>query len=314
MARAPDQELEPGGDEGARQRGNKLGIWFFMKFLQSFGLRGAYALLYLVALYYALFDRSLVASAAPYIRRRFPGCGVLEERWHAYRIFVSQGKQLIDRYAAVSGHDVFEIRLKGSEELFSLIRDPKQGAILLASHEGNWQVAMTALKQMGKTVYLVMVPDENPVLQETLYPEGEVGNVRVISPRQYLGGVIEIMNVLRKGHVVSMMGDRRYGARGVEVSFLGDRAWFPYSAFSLAAAAGCPLVILRTTKVSTYSYLVDLSNILYPRYEGRRDRIGQLRPWVQEFVTLMESSVEEYPYQCFLFRDVWNEEPDNISR
>jgi predicted LPLAT superfamily acyltransferase len=73
-------------------------------------------------------------------------------------------------------------------------------------------------------------------------------------------------------------------------------------------------VVLKTTKVSTYSYLVDLSNVLYPRYEGGRNRSGQLQRWVQDFVTLMESFVEEHPYQCFLFRDVWNEESDSISR
>jgi predicted LPLAT superfamily acyltransferase len=296
-----------------RKRGNELGIWFFMKCLRLFGLRGAYGLLYFVALHYALFDRSLVASTAPYIRRRFPGCGALGERWHAYRIFVSQGKQLIDRHAAVSGEDVFEIRLKGERELFSAMRDPKQGAILLASHQGNWQVAMTALEQLGRIVHLVMVPEDNRALERTLYPEGKGGNVRLISPDRDLGGVVEIMGVLRKGHLVSMMGDRRYGARAVEVSFLGEKAWFPYSAFSLAAAAGCPLVVLRTAKVSAHAYVVDLSNVLYPRYEGRADRIAQLQPWVQKFVTLMESFVEEYPYQCFLFRDVWKEEGDSIS-
>jgi len=113
--------------------------------------------------------------------------------------------------------------------------------------------------------------------------------------------------------VVSIMGDRGYGASAVEVSFLGDKAWFPYSAFSLAAAAECPLVVMETAKVSSHSYVVDMSNVLYPQYEGRRNRGGQLQPWVQEFVGLMERFVEEHPYQCFLFRDVWNQEGDGIS-
>jgi len=99
----------------------------------------------------------------------------------------------------------------------------------------------------------------------------------------------------------------------VGVSFLGDEAWFPYSAFHLAAAADCPLVVMETAKVSSYSYVVDMSNVLYPRYEGRRDRVGQLQPWVQSFATLIEKFVEEHPYQCFLLRDVWNEEGDDIS-
>ena len=282
-------------------------------FLRLFGLRGAYGLLYVVSLHYALFDRPLVDSARPYIRRRFPGCGLLEERLHVYRLFVSQGKQLIDRYAAVSGAAEFEIEFKGGEEVVSLIRNSEKGTILLTSHQGNWQVAMTALEELGKTVYLVMVPDQNPGMQRALYPDGEGGKVRIISPEQYLGGVIEMIKVLREGHVVSIMGDRGYGASAVEVSFLGDKAWFPYSAFSLAAAAECPLVVMKTAKVSSHSYVVDMSDVLYPRYEGRRNRVGQLQPWVQAFVALMERFVEEHPYQCFLFRDVWKQEREESS-
>jgi predicted LPLAT superfamily acyltransferase len=313
MAHRPERGQTSGGEKRERKRGNDLGIWFFMISLRMFGLRGAYGLLYVVSLYYVLVDRSLVASTLPYVRRRFPGCTPLEERLHAYRLIVSQGKQLIDRYAAVSGHDVFEVQIEADEELLSQIRDPEKGAILLTSHEGIWQVAMMALGDLGKAVHLVMVPDQNPAMQKILYPEEEGRNVSIISPEQYLGGVIEIMKALKKGHLVSIMGDRRYGARAVEVEFLGDKAWFPYSAFSVAASAECPLFVLKTAKVSIYRYVVDLTNVLYPRYEGGRDRVGQLQPWVQRFVTLTESFLEEHPYQCFLFRDAWKEEPDGIA-
>ncbi len=312
MAQGRDGEKRSRGEGREGKRGNELGIWFFKAFLRLFGLRGGYGLLYVVSLHYVLFDRLLVASALPYIRRRFPGCSFLGERLHVYRLFVSQGKQLIDRYAAVSGNAVFEIQFKGGDEVVSLIRNSQRGAILLTSHQGNWQVAMTALEKLEKAVYLIMVPDQNPSMQRALYPEGEEGKVRIISPEQYLGGAIEILNALRQGDVVSIMGDRGYGASAVEVSFLGDKAWFPYSAFHLAAVADCPLVVMETAKVSSHAYVVDMSNVLYPRYEGRRDRVGQLQPWVQSFVTQIEKFVEEHPYQCFLFRDVWNEEGESI--
>ena len=305
----PEQE----GETKEKKRGNELGLWFFMVFLRSFGLRGAYGLLYVVCLYYVLFDRSLVSSAIPYIRRRFPDRGIFGERLHAYRLFVSQGKQLIDRYAALSGHEEFDFELRGNEEFVSLIRDSKRGAILLTSHQGNWQVAMIALGKLGRPVHLVMLPDENPALQSRLYPAPEAGNVRIISPQQYLGGVVEIVDALRRGDVVSIMGDRRYGSKALEVSFLGDKAWFPYSAFSLAASVGCPVVVLRAFKASAYRYVIDVTNVIHPRREGRQNRVGQLQPWVQEFVTLLESFVEDYPYQCFLFHDVWKEEAEGAA-
>ena len=293
-----------------KKRGNELGLWFFMVALRVFGLGGAYGLLYIVCLHYLLFDRALVSSTVPYISRRFPGSGFLQRRLHAYRLLVSQGKQLIDRYAAVHGRRPFDIELKGFDEFATLIRDSNKGAVLLTSHEGNWQVAMTALSKMQKTVHVVRIPDQNPELERRLYPDEGGGNVRIISPEQYLGGVVEILNALNKGDVVSIMGDRRYGSKAVEVFFLGDTAWFPYSSFSLAAAAECPVVVLKILKVSTHRYVVDMTNVLYPRYEGRKNKVEQLQPWVQKFVTLAESAAQEHPYQCLLFRDVWKEEPD----
>ena len=149
MPRGPEREPVPRKARGAGRRGNELGIWFFKAFLKLFGLRGTYGLLYLVSLHYALFDRRLVASTLPYIRRRFPGCGPFEERLHVYRLLVSQGKQLIDRYAAVSGAAVFEVLFRGGDEVLSLIRNSERGAILLTSHQGNWQVALTALEKFS---------------------------------------------------------------------------------------------------------------------------------------------------------------------
>jgi len=293
-----------------RKRGNALGLWFFRVALRLFGLRRTYGLLYIVGLYYVLCDIALVSSVGPYVRRRFPGSGIVKQRLHIYRLLVSQGKQLIDRYASVSGWQRFGIRVEGYDEFASLMRKSGKGAILLTSHQGNWQFAMTAISEVGRTVHLVMVPDDNPELQEALYPRAKGGNVRIISPRQYLGGVVEITNALKRGDVVSMMGDRRYGAPAVEVSFLGDSAWLPYGAFSVAAAMECPVVVLSASKVSMYEYMVDMRNILYPRYGGGVDKVRQLRPWVQEFASLMEAFAAAHPYECFLFRDVWREEGD----
>ena len=73
------------------------------------------------------------------------------------------------------------------------------------------------------------------------------------------------------------------------------------------------VVVLRAFKASAYRYVIDMTNVLYPRRESRRNRVTQLQPWVQEFVGLLESFVEEYPYECFLYRDVWEEEADGAA-
>lgn len=292
---------------GAKKRGNTLGVWFFKVFLRFFGLRGAYGLLHIVCIYYVLFDRSAVYGALAYIKRRFPQHALLRRLLHVYLLFVSQGKQLIDRYAIVSGHEIFDIQIRGYEQIESLVRNSTHGIILLTAHVGNWQVAMTALKKLKKTVYLVMRPEDNPAVQSSLRISREQNHIKIISPEQDLGGIVEIMNKLKEKHIVSIMGDRRYGFKAVEVSFLGEKAWFPYGGFTIAAAAKCPVVVLLSEKVSAYKYIVDVSNVLYPCYESGKDKHHQLQQWVQKFAALLEAYTYKHPYQYFLFHDVWEE-------
>ncbi|MDM8525775.1 hypothetical protein QUF80_20580 [Desulfococcaceae bacterium HSG8] len=288
------------------KRGTRLGFRFFEMSLRLFGLRGTYGLLYFVCLYYAVFDKPAISSALPYIERRFPGCSFLRKRLHIYRLFISQGKQLIDRYAAVMNPGLFDFQLKGFKEFDRLMETSPNGFILLTSHVGNWQIAMMSMNKMEKTVCLLMNPEDNSAVKNSLQIGHEKGDIRVISPDGYLGGVVEIMNMLKQGHIVSIMGDRSYGAKTLDVMFMGEKAQFPYSGFAIAAAAECPMVILLAGKNASDRYIVDVSNILYPRYKGRRNKENQLRPWIETFAEIIERFVDQYPYQCFLFYDIWN--------
>lgn len=292
-----------------KQRGNKLGFRFFAVFLQLFGLRGAYALLYFVALHYLLFDRDAVLGALAYIKRRFPkDKSFIKRRVHLYRLFVSQGKQLIDRFAILSGRELFDIKLNGYEKLSGLLSEQGKGFILLTAHFGNWQIALTTLKNMKKPVYLLMRPEDNPAVKESLKIDGQDSFIKIISPEGYLGGVVEAMNALNSGGILSVMGDRKYGFEGIKASFLKEEAVFPLGAFSIAAASNLPVVVLLSAKLNDNKYIVDVSNILYPRYNNPKDKKEQLRKYVQEFAGILEEYAIKYPYQCFLFHDIWGNE------
>jgi predicted LPLAT superfamily acyltransferase len=289
----------------AKKRGNRLGFWFFEFLLKSFGLRAAYVLLYFVCLHYLIFDREAVRSALFYIEKRFPRDNYLKRHFKVYRLFTSQGKQLIDRFALISGKSHFEFDLKGYEALSDLLSGSKKGFVLLAAHVGNWQIALSALKRLNRKVHLVMRPEDNPAVSGSLGIDKPDSHIQIISPEGYLGGVVESMNAIEHGDIVSIMGDRKYGFESVEVDFLREKAQFPFGAFSIAASSGVPVVVLLSAKVSENKYIVDVSNIIRPGYESSKDKKLQLRKYAQEFADILDDYVLKYPYQCFLFHDVW---------
>jgi predicted LPLAT superfamily acyltransferase len=298
-------------EEINKKRGNKLGFWFFRAALKLSGLTGAYGLLYFVCLYYLLFDRPAVSSSMAYITRRFKTYNAFQKTLCVYNLFINQGKNLIDRYYILSGLGEFDIEIQGYDKIQNLLSSSQKGVILLTAHVGNWQVTMTVLKRLEKTVYLLMSPEENIAVKNTLSVDSDNEKIRIISSGNFLGGVIEIMKVINEGSLVSIMGDRSDGFPSEEAYFLGGKADFPYGAFSIAAAAGCPVVVLLSAKVSTRKYVVDVSHVIFPRYSSRNKKHEEIRAWVQEFAGILEGFAEKYPFQWFVFRDLWK---NNIEK
>ena len=287
-----------------RQRGNRLGIWFFKVLMQLSGLRGAYALLYPVCLYYALFDRHAVRSAMPYIQHRFPEQSGFKKWWTAYRLFISQGKNLIDRHALIAGAVSFETAIEGYEQVQEF-SEQKQGFILLTSHVGNWQTVMHSLERLDRTVHLLMKPELNTAVKDAVQVDAEETALKIISTEQEMGGVLQVMQALEAGDIVAIMGDRAYGADSVQVDFMGAKVHFPYSAFHIASAAKCPVVVLLSSKDGVNAYSVNMADVLWPKIKRGGDRREQLTAWVQNYADILENYLLAHPLQYFIFHDIW---------
>ena len=302
----PDKKKQ----EIEKKRGNKAGFLFFQYFTRIFGLSGAYSVLLFVCLFYLIFDPDVVKKAGYYIKHRFPGCSTIKRLYHTYILFVSQGRQLIDRYAHRRNPNLFKMSIEGTLKDITTIKNLNTGCIILTSHIGNWQLGMDALKHLNyKKLHLLMRPEDNKAIQETLSINPSI-NMEFISTSEFLGGTIEVIKALDNGDIVSIMGDRSYGTQTVDVSFMGDKAYFPYSAFLFAATANCPVVPLYVVKENKHNYKVYMNKLLYPKLEHKRgDKTAQLRPWVQEFAHDLESFTKKYPYQCFLFNNIWDTYP-----
>lgn len=288
-----------------RRRGNRLGFWFFHSAVRVFGLAGAYGFLYFVALYYLAVDREVVAASQAYLRRRFPEHGRLRLLFDVYLLFVSQGKLLIDRYAVTAGYGGIAIEIKGYDQVRELLAERQRGFILLCAHVGNWQIAMTALRKFERTVYLMMRPEDNVAVRQALKIGSEEEKVQVIYTDDSLGGIVKAMQAIEEGSLVSIMGDRAYGHGALEATFLDDSVRFPYGAFSIAAAAQCPVVVLLSAKTGVKEYLVDVSRIIPAPAGGRGKKNAAVAAAVQKFAQTLEEYVTAYPYQWFVFRDIW---------
>jgi predicted LPLAT superfamily acyltransferase len=295
-------------DDSVR-RGNRLGFAFFRSSLRLFGLKGTYGLLYFVCLYYVLFDRSSYSAAMSYVSRRFRSDGRLKRFFYVYKIFINQGKNLIDRYCLLSGCHKFDFEVYGHDTVKTLVNNSDKGLILLTAHVGNWQAAMTSLDKFDKIVYLLMRPEDNIAVKEILDIDGDREHVKVIFTDSYLGGVVEMVNALNNGQIVSIMGDRSYAHNSVDVQFMGGIAHFPLGAYNIAAATGCPIVVFLSAKTDDTKYFVDISHVINPPARGRGRKMDNIRVMAEEYSRILEKFVNIYPLQWFVFSDIWASGP-----
>lgn len=316
MNMAPPTTTAGDTASSGRRRGNLLGFWIFRIATRLTGLRGAYGLLYLVCPYYLLFDRPAVAAALAYLCRRFPGRPGWRLRVDVLKLFISLGRALIDRNAALFRAGLFRVDFPSLEHLGSQLASDK-GVILLLAHVGNWQLALGALPRVGRAVTLVMRPEDNRAVASNLRvnPAGE--NLRILTAGADAAGVIHILQRIEAGDVVCLMADRSYQFRSAAVPFLGDTARMPIGPYQLARSAGCPVLFLSTHRAGHRHYVMEVETIPPPD-EVAETRTGYLAAWAGRFAARLEDFARRHPYQVFLFHDIWSTDSasavDNIEK
>ena len=299
----------------SRSLGTRLGHNIFSGLIRFGGRRSAYFALYFVVFYYMLFRPSVRRRTEYYLRRRFRNRKPLARFRDGYRMSLELGKILIDRVTlGILGSEKMKVKLYGRKKLLKLL-DQRCGFVLLMSHVGSWQVALSALNFIKIPVNLLLEREQGNIDRHYFEYTGTESPYRIIDPGGYLGGTLEMLEVLKKGEVLCVMGDRVAGSQksSVKAEFLGEKASFPYSAFKLASAAGVPIVVLFSYKNGPDSYALIVSKIIrVPENLGRSGKYFQ--PYVSQYIEELESFVRIHPYQFFNFYNMWEKKKDEHKR
>jgi predicted LPLAT superfamily acyltransferase len=219
-----------------------------------------------------------------------------------YRLFVSQGKCLIDRHAFNAGVRAFDFESHALQEIYQRLTKAGSGFVLLLAHVGGWQLALPHLRQLSGDRPVSLLMREAETADVRAHVRGDDAGFHVILPDAGPGCVVEMVTRLQRGEIVSIMGDRAYGGQTVEVPFLGAPAHFPASAFAVARAAQCPVVALFVPKTGVTRYRIEPVLFEAPLRENRQSA----REGVHAFAEALAAFSQRHPYQCYLFSDIWS--------
>jgi predicted LPLAT superfamily acyltransferase len=289
----------------SRSIGSPLQHLFFYKLIQMGGRRLAYVFVYPVVLYYVLCRKVARQRSEPYLSRRFPGQSRRERFLSTFRLVLNLAKVLVDRaVTGIVGPGSIEVIFHGREELFTL--KEQGGFILLMSHVGGWQVAMSSIGNLGVPVSMLLQREPGDVDRHFFEHANIPCPYEIIDPAGYLGGALEIVRVLDQGEILCLMGDRVFGSdkHFIATEFLGEKGWFPISAYTIAAATGVPVVVLFSHKSGGRSYTLEVARIIRPS-QGVKRRGRDAEACLREYVDTLERYTEQHPDQFFNFFDMW---------
>ncbi|MCE5265187.1 MAG: lysophospholipid acyltransferase family protein [Deltaproteobacteria bacterium] len=271
--------------------------------------------------YFFLFPRRVAVSVRFY-RRLFPDRGRAHALWCSWQQYHHFVYVFLDRFRLARGNEL-TMDQEGLEHIFAAAESGRGGVILM-SHVGSWEIAARLLRHHGRNrpsmkLLLYLGEKHQEQIERRQKRSVEESGIRVISVPESGGSAMEIvegLNFLREGGLVSLTGDRLWGGeqRSVTVRFAGGEARIPEIPFILAMLSGAPLLTFFAYRTGEGRYHL----VTYPPFfvtaASRPERQGAVEMAAQAYADLLAETVRAHPYEWYHFEPFFTEHEDRPGR
>jgi lauroyl/myristoyl acyltransferase len=259
--------------------------------------------------YFVLLPRRLGGSVRFY-RALFPDRSTgfaIRCAWRQYQDFASLYCERLEierrsdvRFDSEGEHHLKEARAAG------------RGAILLMSHFGRWEIGARLLGKRQEGLTLVMGGFAGGGARAGVDEDLRLAGLNVVTVPAGQGqafDILEAVQILRQGGVVSLAADRADGdARMLRLPFLGHTAAVAAAPFALALASGAPLLAVFAVKIGPRHYCFICDGPVTLTAANRGDRRKVMKQAASVYLQRLHEMVKAHPEQWqtfgeFLYRD-----------
>ena len=258
--------------------------------------------------YFLLFPRRVAVSVRFY-RRLFPDRGrghALRCAWRQYHHFVHV---FLDRFRLAEGDDL-PTTYEGWEHIVAATESGR-GGIILMSHVGSWEIAARLLRHYGRNhprmrLLLYLGAKHREQIERRQKNSVEESGIRVVSVPENGGSatdILEGLNFLREGGLVSLTGDRLWGRdqKAVTVRFAGGEARIPEIPYILAMLSGAPILIFFGYRTGRGRYHLVMYPPLFVTPASRTERRRAVETAAQAYADLLAETVRFHPCEWYHF-------------
>lgn len=291
-----------------KSKGSLTGYKIFVFLIKNLGLRSAYALLFFVSFWFALFSRKASKAQFYFYRKRLKN-SFFYSILNVWRNNFTFGMILIDKVAILSGlQNRFSTEHINADVIEQMI-EQKTGGILVNAHIGSWEVAGQLLDRYGGKISILMYDEERQVIKEYM-SQVQDQMIEIIPLKEDGSHMIRISEILKQKGVLVMHGDRfREGVNTFKHSFLGAKARFPSGPYHLAAKFGVPISFATAFREKKKHYHFYAMKPFYIDYPGNiHKRKEEIYSKSKIYISELEKMIKKYPLQWFNFFQFWEEE------
>ncbi len=310
-----------------RERASDLGISFLIGVMKLTSPRLVKLLVVPVALYYFFSSPSTRKVSADYLSRlrmtgkikkipvNFRGKSLY---WLTFRHILSFAWSMVDRvYAWSEGAGAIRYKIEGKELMNNALYKERRGALFLASHLGNFDLAIVLSEINPEKLFNVVLHTGHTRIynrfRKKIFNSRQVHFIEPeeITPFQ----AISLVEKAANGEMVIIAADRTINTNSknsVLVNFLGDQAAFPSGPYIMAYLLGVPVYFMFAVQKHD-GCLIKIETFEQKVIVPRKQRQIAVKYYAQKFAARLERECLEFPFQWYNFYDFWAM-PDSLSQ
>jgi KDO2-lipid IV(A) lauroyltransferase len=175
-----------------------------------------------------------------------------------------------------------------------------RGAVLAASHTGNWELAACAVAR-ELDLLVVVKPIAAEGIDAFMTRARRAHGMELALPE---GALVTARQVLERGGCVAMLIDQVPGqeSHGIPLDFLGARALADRAPASLAASVGAPLVVVAFRRATSGTHVIEVLRVSHPPLRSRRAWVVRA---TREATGALDAFVRRHPSEWLWMHRRW---------
>ncbi len=269
-------------------------------------------MLYGIAAYFLAFAPTARRMSRSYLQRALKRRSLAEVGWKALFLhFLSFASVIHDRiYLINDRYELFDIRVHNKALIDDAVADG-QGVFLVGAHLGSFEVLRSLGRQQpGLRVAMVMYEENARKINAALAAINPNARQDIIA-LGHIDSMIQVHELLARGAVVGMLGDRSLGQDDDtrQLDFLGHPAALPLGPFRMAAILKRPVLFMTGLYRGGNRYDIHFESLADFSAVAPQGRALAVQAAMTRYAALLEHYCHQAPYNWFNFFDFWRAPP-----